>query len=167
MKSPCNSPEATLKWKIEHNDDILPIISSNNPNNSNVFPKVRQIYENFQISKTLGKIFLKHKLVDCERETSNLKRLLCSSNISTKKPTFKKAKCWKSCLCYDYIIEGELCKFNNRQQLFILKSNLQICGLELVILLFMIFSVQPFPHHPSIYFIFLLAHIFLFIRILP
>ena len=59
-----------------------------------------------QTSKTLGKIFVKHKLIDCKRQLSNLKRLLCSSNFSTNKSTFKTAKCGKSCFCYDYIIRG-------------------------------------------------------------
>ena len=43
-----------------------------------------EIYGNLQTSKTLGKMFAKHKLIDCKRQSSNLKRLLCSSNISTK-----------------------------------------------------------------------------------
>ena len=58
--------------------DILPFISTYNPNNSNVFPKVRKIYGNLQTLKTLGKIFAKRKLIDCKRQPSNLKRLLCS-----------------------------------------------------------------------------------------
>ena len=41
-----------------------------------MFPKVREIYGNLQTSKTLGKIFANHKLIDCKREPSNLKRLL-------------------------------------------------------------------------------------------
>ena len=62
--------------KVKKKDDILPFISTYNPNNSNVFPKVREIYRNLQTLKTLGKIFSKHKLIDCKRQPSNLKRLL-------------------------------------------------------------------------------------------
>ena len=47
--------------KLKNNDDILPFISRYNPNNPNVFPKVREIYGNLQTWKTLGKIFAKHK----------------------------------------------------------------------------------------------------------
>ena len=108
---------------LEVKDDILPFISTYNPNNPNVFPKVREIYRNLQTSKTLGKIFAKHKLIDCKRQPSNLKRLLCSSNFSTNKPTFKTTKCRKSCFCCDYIIEPELFKFKNWHQPFVLKSN--------------------------------------------
>ena len=88
-----------------------------------MLPKIREIYRNLQTSKTLSKIFAKHKLIDCKRQPSNLKRLLCSSNFSTNKPTFKTTKCGKSCFCCDYIIEAELFKFKNWHQPFVLKSN--------------------------------------------
>ena len=85
-----------------------------------MFPKVREIYGNLKTSKTLDKIFTKHKLIDCKRQPSNLKRLLCSS---TKKPTLKQQKCEKSLFCCDYIIEAKLFNFKNWYQPFILKSN--------------------------------------------
>ena len=109
--------------KLKKKDHILPFISTYNPYNPNVFPKVREIYRNLQTSKTLGKIFTQHKLIDCKRQPSNLKRLLCSSNFSADKPTFKTAKCGKSCFCCDYIIEAELFKFKNWHQPFVLKFN--------------------------------------------
>ena len=99
--------------KLKKKDDILPFISTYNPNNPNVFPKVREIYRNLQTSKTLSEISAKHKLIDCKRQPSNLKRLLCSSNFSRNKPTFKTAKCRRSCFCCDYIIEAELFKCKN------------------------------------------------------
>ena len=86
-------------------------------------PKVREIYRNLQTSKTLGKIFTKHKLIDCKRQPSNLERVLCSSNFSTNKPTFKTPKCGTICFCCDYIIEAELFKIKNWHQSFVLKSN--------------------------------------------
>ena len=65
-------------------------ISQYNPNNSKVLLKIREIYGNFQTSKTLDKIFAKHNLIDCKRQPSNLKRLLCSSDFSTNKQLSKK-----------------------------------------------------------------------------
>ena len=44
--------------QLKSNDDILPFLSTYNPNDSNVFPKVKGIYVNLQTSKTLGKISL-------------------------------------------------------------------------------------------------------------
>ena len=69
--------------KVKNNDDILPFISTHNSNNSNVFPRVREIYGNFQASKILDEIFAKDKVIDCERQPSNLKRPLWFSNFST------------------------------------------------------------------------------------
>ena len=92
------TPQEQLRSKkLKKKDDILQFISTYNPNNPNVFLKVREIYTNLQTSKTLGKIFAKHKLIDRKKQPSNLKRLLCSSNFSTNKPTFKTTKSGKSC----------------------------------------------------------------------
>ena len=44
--------------KLKKKDDILPFVSTYNPNNPNVFPKVMEIYRNLQISKRLDKIFV-------------------------------------------------------------------------------------------------------------
>ena len=77
--------------KVNNNDDILPFISTRNSNNWNVFPR-REIYRNFQASKILGKIFAKDKVIDCERQPSNLKRPLWFSNFSTNKPSDKMRK---------------------------------------------------------------------------
>ena len=51
--------------KLKNNDNNLQYISAYNPNKSNMFPKVREIYGNLQTSKTLGITFTKHKLIDC------------------------------------------------------------------------------------------------------
>ena len=74
--------------KLKKKDKILPFISIYNPNNPNMFPKVREIYRNLQTSKILGKISAKHKLIDCKRQSSNLKRLF----------NFQNTKMWKKLL---------------------------------------------------------------------
>ena len=95
-QAPAIHQEKLRSEKLKNNDDILAFASTHNPNNSNVFPKGREIYGNFQTLRTLSKIFAKHKLIDCKRETPNLKRLLCSSNFTINKPTFKTTKYEKS-----------------------------------------------------------------------
>ena len=87
-----------------------------------MFPKVRETYGNLQTAKALAKIFAKHKLVDCKRQLSNLKSLYFLQTFQQIKPTFETIKCGKSCFCCDYIIEGELFKFQNWYQPFISKS---------------------------------------------
>ena len=84
-------PQDQLRSEKVKNDDILPFISTRNSNNWNVFPR-REIYRNFQASKILGKIFAKDKVIDCERQPSNLKRPLRFSNFSTNKPSDKMRK---------------------------------------------------------------------------
>ena len=117
------SQEQLKSKKLKKKDDILPFIPTYNPNNSNAFPKVREIYGNLETSKNLGKIFAKHKLIDCKRQPSNLKRLSCSLNFSTNKPTFRTTKFGKRCFCYDYTIELELFETKNWHEPFVLKSN--------------------------------------------
>ena len=60
-------PQEQLSAKLKKKDHILPFVSTYNPNNPNVFPKVREIYGNLQTSKTLGKLFAKHESTDCKR----------------------------------------------------------------------------------------------------
>ena len=62
-----------------------------------MFPKVREVCGNLEILKTLGKIFAKHKFINCKKQPSYLKRLIRSSSFSTNKPTFKATKCGKTC----------------------------------------------------------------------
>ena len=97
--------EGPRSQKLKNKDDISPFISTYNPNNANVFPKVREMYGSLRTSKALGKIFAKHIVIDCKRQLSNLKRLLCSS---ANKPTFRSRKCGKICFCCDHIIETEI-----------------------------------------------------------
>ena len=52
--------------------------------------------------KTSEKIFAKQKLIDCKRQISTLKRVSCSSNFSTNKPTFKTIRGGKSSCYSDY-----------------------------------------------------------------
>ena len=122
-KAPAIPQEQLRSEKLKKKDDILQFISIHNLNNLNLFRKVREIYRNFQTSKTLGNIFAKYKLIDFKRQPSNLKRLLCSSNFSSNKPTFKTTKGGKNCFCCHYIIEAEPFKFKNWHQPLIFKSN--------------------------------------------
>ena len=85
-------------------------------------------------------MFSKHKLIYCKSQQSNLKRLLCSSNFSTDKPTFKTTKCDRSSFCCDYIIEVELFKFKNWHQPFALKSNFNYETPNLIYVIVVIYS---------------------------
>ena len=63
-----------------------------------MFPKVREIYGNLQTSKTLGKIFANHKLIDCKREPSNLKGFYIFFKLFNKQTNFQNNKMRKKLL---------------------------------------------------------------------
>ena len=76
--------------------------------------ELREIYRNLRTSKTLGKVFAKHKLTDCKRQPSNLKMLF---------QTFQQINQLSKQQNAVVIIEAELSKFKNWHQTFVLKSN--------------------------------------------
>ena len=51
-----NSQEKLRSEKLKNKGNFLPFISTYNPNNPNVFTKVRGIYGNFQTLKTFGRL---------------------------------------------------------------------------------------------------------------
>ena len=75
-----------------------------------------------ETSKTLGKIFAEHKLID-SKGNHLIWKVLCSSNFSTKTPNFQNNKMRKKLLCCDNI-EAEIFRFKNWHQPIVLKFNL-------------------------------------------
>ena len=72
-------PQEQIKIeKLKNNDDMLPFVPKYNHDNSNLLPKLREMYREHQISKTLGKTFTTHKLINFQRQPSCFRRLLCS-----------------------------------------------------------------------------------------
>ena len=55
-----------------------------NPNNTNVFPIIKQSFDNFQYSKTMSNIFQRKKLVKSMIQASDLGRSLCRSNFESQ-----------------------------------------------------------------------------------
>ena len=45
--------------KTTENEDIIPFVTRYNPNNPNIFPIIKQGFDNFQHSKTMSNIFQK------------------------------------------------------------------------------------------------------------
>ena len=62
------------------NEEIIPFTFTYNPNNPNVFPIIKQSFDNFQYSKTMSNIFQKKNF----SEAPNLGRLLCSSKFESQ-----------------------------------------------------------------------------------
>ena len=74
-------------------------------------PKVREIYNNLQSSKTVGK------------KTFNVEETFMFFKLFNKSANFQKNKIQKSCFCCNCNIEDEPFILKNWQQMFILKSN--------------------------------------------
>ena len=59
--------EILRQTKIFKNEEIIPFTTTCNPNNRNIFPIIKQSFNNFQFSKTMfekkRRIFEKNKLV--------------------------------------------------------------------------------------------------------
>ena len=110
-KAPTIPQEQFRSEKLINNDDTLPFISTYNPNNPNVFPKVTgNIWKPPNLENS-GEIFPKHILIDWKRQTSNLKRLLCSSKFSkTNFQQFQKQQNVKKLLLFRLHYRGWNCK---------------------------------------------------------
>ena len=64
--------EILRQSKTAKNEEITPFIITYNPNNPNVFPMIKQSFDNFQYSKTVSNIFPRKKLVNSMRQAPNL-----------------------------------------------------------------------------------------------
>ena len=73
------------KPKEERREEIIPFLSTHNTNNPNVFPIIRQTFENFQHSKTMYNVFSGKKLINSMRQAPNLQRLLCQISCLEEK----------------------------------------------------------------------------------
>lgn len=110
-KAPTIPQEQIRSEKLINSDDTLPFISTYNPNNPNVFPKVTgNIWKPPNLENS-GKIFPKHILIDWKWQTSNLKRLLCYSKFSkTNFQQFQKQQNVKKLLLFRLHYRGWNCK---------------------------------------------------------
>ena len=93
-----------------------------NPNNPNVFPKIKQSFETFQYSKTMYNIFQRKKLVKYMRQAPNLGMLLCKSKLESSHKNHKLKNCGKNCLSCPYLIKASLYLFKRVNKTFFLKN---------------------------------------------
>ena len=111
------------KQKERGNKEIIPFISTFNPNNPKVFPIIKQSFNNFKYSKTLENVFRNKTLINCTRQAPNLERILCKSKFIYEKQTYKSSKCGKNCYCCPYILESSTYKFKKVKKDFYIKTN--------------------------------------------
>ena len=94
------------KPKEKGREEIISIVSTHNPNNPNIFPIIRQTFENFQYSKTMSNVFNGKKLINYMRQAPNLERLLCKAKFMSAEEHFHVNSCGKNCVCCPYLLKA-------------------------------------------------------------
>ena len=83
------------KPKEKGREEIIPFVSTHNSNNPNIFPIIKQTFENFQHSKTMSNVFYGKKLIKSMRQAPNLECLLCKSKFMPVEEHFRVNSCGK------------------------------------------------------------------------
>ena len=109
------------KPKEKGREEIIPFVSTHNPNNPNTFPIIRQTFENFQHSKTMSNVFNGKRLINSMRQAPNLERLLCKSKVMPVEGHFHVNSCGKNCVCYPYLLKASSYLFKRVNKVFFLK----------------------------------------------
>ena len=115
------SLEILRKPKTSKNEEIILFIITYNPNNPNVFPIIKQSFDNFQYSKTMSNIFQSKKLVKFMSQAPNLGRLLCRSIFDSQHKNYEVENCGKNCC--PYLLKASLYQFKQVKQTFLLKNS--------------------------------------------
>ena len=111
------------KPKEKGREEIIPFVSTHNPNNPNIFPIIRQTFEKFQHSKTMPNMFYGKKLIKCMHQAPNLERLLCKSKFMPVEEHFQVNSCGKNCVCCPYLLKASSYLFKRVNKVFFLKNN--------------------------------------------
>ena len=94
------------KPKEKRREEIIPFVSTHNPNNPNIFPIIRETFKNFQHSKTMSNVFNGKKLINSMRQAPNLERLLWKSKFMPVEEHFHVYSCGKNCICCPYLLKA-------------------------------------------------------------
>ena len=109
--------------KIAKNEEIIPFTITYNPNNPNIFPIIKQSFDNFQYSKTMSSIFQRNKLVKSMSQAPNLGRLLIRSKFESQHKNHEVKNCGKNCGSCPYLLKASLYQFKRVNKTFLLKNS--------------------------------------------
>ena len=125
IKKAIEIPRSELLQLRERNEEsITQFISTHNPKNVGLFGIIKQNLEMFKNDETMVDVIKNTKVIKCNRQLPNLKRMLIKSefrdiNIIPKVSKCKDARCG---LC-DYLIEGSSFCFDGNKT-FHVKENM-------------------------------------------
>ena len=77
-----------------------------NPNDPNVFPIIKQSFDNFQYSKTMSNIFERKKFVKSMSQAPNLGRLLFRSEFESQHKNHEVKNCGKNYVSCSYLFKA-------------------------------------------------------------
>ena len=78
------------KPKEKGREEIIPFVSTHNPNNPNIFPITRQTFENFQHSKTMSNVFNGKKLINFYASSTLFRAFIMQVKIHACRRTFSR-----------------------------------------------------------------------------
>ena len=118
-----NIPQTELRTtKEKKKEKSLAFISTYNPNNQNIFPKIKEAFNTLQEASSTKNIFSNYKLIRSLRQPPSLKRLLTKAEYSSERNGV--FKCNKPrCKCCKYIEEGDKHTFKTTNKTFHIKSH--------------------------------------------
>ena len=93
-----------------------------NPNKPNVFPIMKQSFDNFQYSKTMSNVFQGNKLISMS-QAPNRGRLLYRSKFESQHKNCGVKNCAKNCVSSPYLLEASLYQFKGVNKTFFLKNS--------------------------------------------
>ena len=106
-------------------ETVVPIVTTHNPNNSNIFPQIRTRF-NLLKGNRMKKVQKETNLINSKRQPPNLKKILTNANFTENKIKRGTTQC-KSVKCgtCKYMLETQQIVFNNQPQSpYIIKSPL-------------------------------------------
>ena len=110
------------KPKKSSNENILPFITTFNPNNTNICSTIKSLVNCFKNNSISG--FHNIKLIQSKRQPPNLKKLLTKAEYGeVLSGTFNCSD--KRCECCNYLLINDHYTFKNIQITFKLRSNLR------------------------------------------
>ena len=102
--------------KTKDTFQIIPYISTHNPNNSNTFSQIKNNFNILTSDPNMKEIMKNRKIISCKKQPPNLKRILTKSSYCEKEKIPLVEKCGKPrCSICDIIITGDKYKFNNNK----------------------------------------------------
>ena len=133
IKKALSIPQNELRQpKTKTTENILPFITTHNPNNPNIMPLIKSAFSTLKTNKVNG-FTSDLKLIHSRRQAPNLKRLLTKSEFTETETKPMVRKCGHpKCECCDKLLLSDRYTFKNTQKTFFLRSEMSCNSSQLI-----------------------------------